>query len=166
MHATEKLSLTYLLTLLVLAVVVLLVLILKFRVQAFLALILASLFVAMGLSSELTGGAGMLELTQIGDQIKNAMGGSLGFIATIIGLGAIFGAMLEHSGGAQSLAKSLLKIFGQKRASWAMVVTVRFCSYHVELSPTSCSVGPAVKSAILALGVFAFCTERTINASR
>lgn len=90
----------------------------------------------------------------IGDQIKNAMGGSLGFIATIIGLGAIFGAMLEHSGGAQSLAKSLLKIFGQKRASWAMVVTVRFCSYHVELSP------------ILALGVFAFCTERTINASR
>ena len=108
----------------------------------------------------------MLELTQIGDQIKNAMGGSLGFIATIIGLGAIFGAMLEHSGGAQSLAKSLLKIFGQKRASWAMVVTVRFCSYHVELSPTSCSVGPAVKSAILALGVFAFCTERTINASR
>ena len=57
----------------------------------------------------------MLELTQIGDQIKNAMGGSLGFIATIIGLGAIFGAMLEHSGGAQSLAKSLLKIFGQKR---------------------------------------------------
>ena len=138
----------------------------KVRVQAFLALILASLFVAMGLSSELTGGAGMLELTQIGDQIKNAMGGSLEFIATIIGLGAIFGAMLEHSGGAQSLAKSLLKIFGQKRASWAMVVTVRFCSYHVELSPTSCSVGPAVKSAILALGVFAFCTERTINASR
>ena len=138
----EKLSLTYLLTLLVLAVVVLLVLILKFRVQAFLALILASLFVAMGSSSELTGGAGTLELTQIGDQIKNAMGGSLGFIATIIGLGAIFGAMLEHSGGAQSLAKSLLKIFGEKRANWAMVVTGFIISIPVFLDVALVIIAP------------------------
>ncbi len=117
------LSLTYLLFLLVGAVVVLLLLILKLRIQAFLALILASLFVAVGSSKELTGGAGKLELTQIGDQIQAGMGSSLGFIATIIGLGAIFGSLLEHSGGAQSLAKSLLKIFGEKRAAWAMVMT-------------------------------------------
>lgn len=119
----ESLSLTYLLCLLVAAVILLLILILKLRMQAFLALILASLFVAVGSSKELTGGAGKLELTQIGDQIQAGMGSSLGFIATIIGLGAIFGSLLEHSGGAQSLARSLLRIFGEKRASWAMVLT-------------------------------------------
>ncbi|MFK7766574.1 MAG: GntP family permease [Mariniblastus sp.] len=138
--APNGLSLTYLLSLLVVAVVFLLVLILKFRVQAFLALILASLFVAMGSSSELAGGT--LQLTQIGDQIKNAMGGSLGFIATIIGLGAIFGAMLEHSGGAQSLAKSLLRIFGEKRASWAMVVTGFIISIPVFLDVALVIIAP------------------------
>ena len=119
----HSLSLTYLLCLLVAAVALLLLLILKLRVQAFLALILASLFVAVGSSQEMTGGAGELELAKIGAEITNGMGSSLGFIATIIGLGAIFGSLLEHSGGAQSLAKSLLKLFGEKRASWAMVLT-------------------------------------------
>ena len=118
-----SLSLTYLLCLLIGAVALLLFLILKLRIQAFLALILASLFVAVGASQELTGGAGDLELAKIGAEIQNGMGSSLGFIATIIGLGAIFGSLLEHSGGAQSLAKSLLKLFGEKRASWAMVLT-------------------------------------------
>ena len=48
--ANESLSLSYLLTLLVLAVGILLFFILKLRMQAFLALILASLFVAIGSS--------------------------------------------------------------------------------------------------------------------
>ena len=119
----QGLSLGYLLTLLVAAVVLLLFLILKLRMQAFLALILASLFVAIGSAKELTGDRGQLELASIGDKIQEGMAGSLGFIATIIGLGAIFGSLLQHSGGAQSLAKSLLRIFGEKRASWAMVIT-------------------------------------------
>jgi H+/gluconate symporter-like permease len=120
----------------------LLFLILKLRMQAFLALILASLFVAVGSSKELTGGVGTLELTSIGGTIEKGMGGSLGFIATIIGLGAIFGSMLEHSGGAQSLAKSLLKIFGEKRASWAMVVTGFIISIPVFLDVALVIIAP------------------------
>lgn len=140
--AEKGLSLTYLLTLLVLAVFVLLYFILKLRMQAFLALILASLFVAIGSSKELTGGAGTLELAKIGDQIQSGMGSSLGFIATIIGLGAIFGSLLEHSGGAQSLAKSLLRIFGEKRASWAMVVTGFIISIPVFLDVALVIIAP------------------------
>jgi len=140
--AEKGLSLAYLLTLLVLAVFVLLFFILKLRMQAFLALILASLFVAIGSSKELTGGAGTLELAKIGDQIQAGMGSSLGFIATIIGLGAIFGSLLEHSGGAQSLAKSLLKIFGEKRASWAMVVTGFIISIPVFLDVALVIIAP------------------------
>ena len=138
----EGLSLTYLLILLVLAVFVLLFFILKLRMQAFLALILASLFVAIGSSKELTGGAGTLELANIGSQIQSGMGSSLGFIATIIGLGAIFGSLLEHSGGAQSLAKSLLRIFGEKRASWAMVLTGFIISIPVFLDVALVIIAP------------------------
>lgn len=140
--AEKGLSLTYLLTLLVLAVFVLLFFILKLRMQAFLALILASLFVAIGSSEELTGGRGTLELAKIGDEIQSGMGSSLGFIATIIGLGAIFGSLLEHSGGAQSLAKSLLRIFGEKRASWAMVVTGFIISIPVFLDVALVIIAP------------------------
>ena len=140
--AAKGLSLTYLLTLLVLAVFVLLFFILKLKMQAFLALILASLFVAIGSSEELTGGAGTLKLAEIGDKIQSGMGSSLGFIATIIGLGAIFGSLLEHSGGAQSLAKSLLKIFGEKRASWAMVITGFIISIPVFLDVALVIIAP------------------------
>jgi Gnt-I system low-affinity gluconate transporter len=147
----ESLSLAYLLTLLVLAVFFLLWLILKLRMQAFLALILASLFVAIGSSLEFTEaiglsglniGVGKLELATIGDKIQAGMAGSLGFIATIIGLGAIFGSLLEHSGGAQSLAKSLLKLFGEKRASWAMVLTGFIISIPVFLDVALVIIAP------------------------
>jgi Gnt-I system low-affinity gluconate transporter len=140
----SALSLTYLLVLLVLAVAVLLFFILKLRMQAFLALILASLFVAIGSSQELTGVEGALQLADIGGEIQSGMGNSLGFIATIIGLGAIFGALLEHSGGAQSLAKSLLKIFGEKRASWAMVVTGFIISIPVFLDVALVIIAPII----------------------
>ena len=51
------------------------------------------------------------------------MGNTLGFVAVVVGLGATFGAILEHSGGAESLAAFLLKRFGEKRSSWALMLT-------------------------------------------
>jgi Gnt-I system low-affinity gluconate transporter len=55
--------------------------------------------------------------------IEKGMGGTLGFVAVVVGLGAIFGQILESSGGAESLAHFLIKKFGTDRASWAMVIT-------------------------------------------
>ncbi len=104
-----------LVSVLVLSIVLILVLILKFRIQAFVTLLLAAIFVGIA--------SGTMSLTDVGDTIKKGMGGALGFIATIIGLGAIFGQMIEHSGGAQSLANGMLKVFGAKRANWAMLLT-------------------------------------------
>jgi Gnt-I system low-affinity gluconate transporter len=66
--------------------------------------------------------AGM-PLSKISESIQEGMGGTLGFVATVVGLGAIFGQMLESSGGAKSLAHYLLKKFGIKRASWALMLT-------------------------------------------
>jgi Gnt-I system low-affinity gluconate transporter len=105
----------WLVSVLVASIFIILILILKFRVQAFVSLLLAAIFV--GLASRTLG------LTEVAETIVSGMGGSLGFIATIIGLGAIFGQMIEHSGGAQSLANGMLRAFGDKRANWAMLLT-------------------------------------------
>ncbi len=103
-------------------IVILLVLILYFRIQAFVALLIAS--IAVGII------AGM-EPMKIIQTMQDGMGKTLGFVATVVGLGAIFGAILEHSGGAESLAKYLLKISGEKRASWALMLTGFFIAIPV-----------------------------------
>jgi len=96
------------------AVALLLFMVLKLKLSAFIALLLTSVYVGIV--------AGM-PLTNITKAIQEGMAGTLGFVATVVGLGAIFGQMLESSGGAESLARYLIKKFGTDRASWAMVIT-------------------------------------------
>ncbi len=103
-----------LLTSVLLGVIVLLVLILRFKIQAFIALLIASILVGVL--------SGMPPLTII-KTMQEGMGNTLGFVAMVVGLGAIFGAILEHSGGAESLAVYLLAKFGEKRSSWALMLT-------------------------------------------
>ena len=100
---------------LVAAIALILFLILKLKVQAFITLLVASVFVALA--------SDKVPLEDVGNVIVEGMGSSLGFIAAVVGLGAIFGQLIEHSGGAQSLAHGLLSAFGEKRASWAMMLT-------------------------------------------
>jgi Gnt-I system low-affinity gluconate transporter len=95
-------------------VIVLLLLVLKARINAFISLLITAVFVGIL--------AGM-PLKEVITAIQKGMGETLGFIAVVVGLGAIFGQILESSGGAHSLANYLLKKFGQGRASWAMMLT-------------------------------------------
>jgi len=92
----------------------LLFMVLKFKISAFISLLITSMFVGIL--------AGM-PLQNILVSIQTGMGGTLGFVAVVVGLGAIFGQILESSGGAESLAHFLIKKFGTDRASWAMVIT-------------------------------------------
>ncbi|NEU09649.1 gluconate transporter [Flavihumibacter sp. R14] len=92
----------------------LLVLILYFKIQAFLSLLICSITVGLI--------AGMPPL-DILKNIQAGMASTLGFIAIVVGLGAMFGAILESSGGVQSLAAYILKQTGEKRASWALAAT-------------------------------------------
>ncbi|MFD0861382.1 GntP family permease [Sungkyunkwania multivorans] len=96
-----------------LGILLLLFLIIRIKLSAFLALLIASIFV--GLFSGLSP-AKMMETVQ------NGMGGILGFVATVVGLGAIFGAILEHSGGAKAIANFLVRRLGTERAPLAMVI--------------------------------------------
>jgi len=95
-------------------IAVLLFLVLVVRLQAFLSLLIASIVVG------LMAGMPPMEVIQ---SIRDGMGGTLGFVATVVGLGAIFGAILERSGGAQGIANYLLKQFGEERAPTALVIT-------------------------------------------
>lgn len=103
-------------------IAVLLVLILYFRFQAFISLLMAS--IAVGII------AGMKPLDII-LTIQEGMGNTLGFVAVIVGLGAMFGAILENSGGAEALAKFMLNKFGEKNASWALMITGFFVAIPV-----------------------------------
>lgn len=96
------------------AVIILLFIVLKLKISAFIALLLIAIYVGI-----LTG----MPLSAITDSIQEGMAGTLGFVATVVGLGAIFGQMLESSGGAESLANFLIRKFGKDRAPWAMAIT-------------------------------------------
>jgi Gnt-I system low-affinity gluconate transporter len=93
-------------------IAVLMILILYFKIHAFMSLLVVTMLVGVL--------AGM-PATSILETIKTGMGGTLGFVATVVGLGALFGAILEKSGGAQRLASWLLGLTGIKRAPWAML---------------------------------------------
>ncbi len=90
----------YIFATLAVSVIGLLVLIIRAKVPAFFALILVSLAAGLML--------GLAPMAVI-DSIRNGMAGVLGFIAVVVGLGAILGAILEHSGGIQSLSDRLAK---------------------------------------------------------
>ena len=95
-------------------VVLLLLMILKLKLPAFLSLLISSIVV--GLLAGLDG-------KEIISTIQTGMGSTLGFVATVVGLGAMFGGILELSGGAKSIAQHLLKVFGKEGASWSLGLT-------------------------------------------
>jgi Gnt-I system low-affinity gluconate transporter len=94
----------------------------RVKLNAFISLLIASIF---------TGIAAGMPAQSVIDSIQQGMGGTLGFVATVVGLGAIFGQLLEHSGGAEAVARKMLQRFGSDNASWAMMVTGFFVAIPV-----------------------------------
>lgn len=103
-----------LLTATILGIALLLLLVIRFKINAFISLLIASIVVGLG--------AGM-PANDVLNSMQEGMAGTLGFVATVVGLGAIFGQILEHSGGAESVARTLIRKFGRDKASWSMVIT-------------------------------------------
>ncbi|RME94139.1 MAG: gluconate transporter [Bacteroidetes bacterium] len=133
------------------SIVLLLLLVLRFRLHAFLALLLAAIFCGL-----LAGMPGL----DIVETITKGMGGTLGFVATIIGLGAILGGVLEHSGGTQALAQWLLHKLGEERASLAFVlagflvaIPVFFDVAFILLVPMLYALGRKTARSLLFFGI-------------
>ena len=98
----------------VVGLILLLVLIIKFRVQAMISILVGAM--AIGLM------AGM-PLSDIISSVNEGIGNTLKGIALLVGLGSMFGAILEVSGGAQTLAVTMVRKFGDKKAAWALGIT-------------------------------------------
>ena len=94
-------------------ILLLLYLVMRLRLHAFVALLVVSLGVGLA-----TG----MQPDAIIDSVTNGMGNTLGFVATVVGLGAMFGKMLEVSGGVDRMA-TLLGRFGTSRSQWALALT-------------------------------------------
>jgi gluconate:H+ symporter, GntP family len=111
-----------LLTLAVLSVVVLLLLIIKVKLEPFIALIVVGLTVALVVGVPIDKLVGT-PIKSSESLLETGFGGILGHIAPIIGLGTVLGAIMERSGGADVLATRLLRLFGPRGAPLAMGLT-------------------------------------------
>lgn len=133
------------------AIVALLVLIMTFRMHAFLALILVSLATAFaaGIAPE-----------NVVKVLVNGFGTTLGTVALLVGLGAMLGRLVEVSGGAQALADDLIKLFGEKRAPFALGVAslifgfpIFFDAGLVVMLPIIFSVAKRLGGSLLLYGI-------------
>lgn len=102
-----------LLTIAALAVLLLLILIMRFRLHAFVSLVLVSLLTAL---------AAGVPYAKVVPTLMEGFGGTLASVALLVGFGAMIGRMLEVSGGAQVLADRLINKFGADRAPLALGV--------------------------------------------
>ena len=133
------------------AVVGLVLLIARFKLNSFVALILASLFV--GLCSG-------MKLGDIAKGFQEGVGGVLSSIAIVVGLGTILGKMLAESGGARVVATTLIQALGEKNIHWTMMIIafivgipVFFTVGLVLLIPIVFTIAKQTKTPLLYLGI-------------
>ncbi|MDN6833335.1 MAG: D-serine transporter DsdX, partial [Enterobacterales bacterium] len=82
------------------SIIIIILTIVKFKIHPFLALLLASFYVGVLM--------GMNPLEMV-NAIEGGIGGTLGFLAAVIGLGTILGKMMEVSGAAERIGITLQK---------------------------------------------------------
>ncbi|MGE5586983.1 MAG: GntP family permease [Clostridia bacterium] len=121
------------------------------RMHAFLALILASFI--MGLLAK-------MPVLAIVDNITAGFGSTVSSIGIVIALGAAMGTILERSGGAETMARTMLRLVGRARAALAMALTGYvvsipvFCdSGFVILSPLNKALAAATRTNLATMAI-------------
>ena len=92
-------------------IVCLLVLIIKFKLHPVISMMISAIIIGVG--------AGM-PLTMISDTVEKGVGKTLQGIALLVGLGSMFGGILEVSGGAQKIAQTLIDKYEDKLGTYLM----------------------------------------------
>lgn len=98
----------------IIGLALLLVLIIKFKVHAMLSILIGAIAI---------GPIAGMPFEEIVTAVDDGIGNTLKGIALLVGLGSMFGAILEASGGAQTLAVTMVKKFGDEKAAWALGIT-------------------------------------------
>lgn len=98
----------------VIGVATLLLLVMRFKIHAFIALILVALGVGLA--------QGMLP-SQVLKSIQSGVGGTLGYLALVLGFGAMLGGLIAQSGAAQQITQRLVERFGKRNIQWALMLS-------------------------------------------
>ena len=94
------------------AVIGIILLVTVLKLNPFLSLLLASLALAIVAGMPLSG---------VVRSFEAGVGGTLGHIAIVVALGTMLGKMMAESGGADTIALTMIRVFGEKRLPWAMM---------------------------------------------
>src|SRR4051812_5939511 len=95
--------------------IVLLVLLISWgKVQPFLAFLVSSSVAAVLLK---------LPIDKVPGVLEKGIGNILGSLIGIVCLGAMFGKLIANSGAAQKIALVLMRLFGEKNLTWALMFT-------------------------------------------
>ncbi len=132
-------------------IIALLILIMGFKLNTFISLIIVSFGVALALG---------MPVEDVVKTVEAGLGGTLGHLALVFGLGAMLGKLIADSGGAQRIAMTLVNKFGEKNIQWAVViasfiigVALFFEVGLVLLIPIVFAISRELKISILYLGI-------------
>ena len=95
------------------AIVALVLLIARFKLNAFVALVVVSLVLGASVG---------MPLASVVKSFETGVGNTLGHIALVVALGTMLGKMMAESGGAEQIAHTVIAAFGERRVHWAMAV--------------------------------------------
>ncbi|MCG8485731.1 MAG: GntP family permease [Clostridia bacterium] len=109
----------------------------KFKVHAFLTLLLAGLFFGL---------VAGIEPVTVAKTVTAGVGGTMTHIGIVIICGVIIGEILEITGGAQKIANAILKLVGIKRATYATSITGAFVSIPVFCDSGFVILNPIIKA--------------------
>lgn len=136
---------------LLIGVFALVFLVVRTKVHAFPALIIAA---------SLTGLVGGLAPTEVATAITEGFGNTLAVIGLVIGLAVMLGRLLEVSGASERLAYSFLRWLGRRKEEWALALTgyvvsipVFVDSAFVILTPLAKAFATRTGKSVVGLGV-------------
>lgn len=151
---------------LVIGIALLIMLVLKTKVQTFLALIISTIAIGVigGMpltATDVVDAAGEARAgVSIINSITSGFGTTLGNIGIIIGFGVMMGRIFDISGAAKCMAYTFLKLFGKDREEEALALTgflvsiPIFCdSGFIVLSPIAKALSGITKKSVIGLGV-------------
>lgn len=98
---------------LVIGVIFLLLLIIRFKINTFVSLVLTSVLTAILLG---------MDMTKIATSIQDGIGSQLGELSLVFGFGAMLGRLVADAGGAHTIATTLIDKFGRKHLQFAIML--------------------------------------------
>lgn len=140
-----------LLVLTVVAIILLIVLITRFKISAFIAILMAALVVGIG--------SGM-PLATVAKTFNTGLGNTLATLGMIIGLGTVLGKLLSESGAAEVIATTMVRVMGVQRLDYAVMlvsfligISVFFGVGVVLLGPIAFTLARETRTPILRLAL-------------